>query len=85
MKTENLTNKQLEVYLSIRGFIDKYGFPPSIRELCKMCGLSSPATMLTHLKNLRDKGYIAYNDKQSRTIRIIKEVDYDTIRNNWND
>lgn len=76
---DTLTPKQVEVYLAIKGFIDKYHYSPSIRELCKMCGLNSTATMFVHLKKMRKKGYIDYIERKMRTITIVKEIDYDII------
>lgn len=70
---EELTNKQLEVYTAIKGFINKYGYSPTIRELCKMCGCNSPATIYVHLKKMRAKGFITYIDKKGRTLRILEE------------
>ena len=74
-----LTPKQLEVYTAIKGFISKYSYPPSIRELCKMCDCNSPATIFVHLKKMKRKGFIDFEEKKGRTIRIMKEVDYDII------
>ena len=69
---KELTKKQTEIYNQIKEFINKYGYSPTIRELCDLCGLSSSATMFIHLKKLRDKGAIDYEDGKSRTITIYK-------------
>lgn len=69
---KDLTKKQKEVFSSIVDFINENGYSPTIRELCEIEGLSSPATMHFHLKHLVSKGYITYVPKISRTIRIVE-------------
>ena len=69
---EDLTSKQYELYLAIKYYIEKYGFSPSIRDLCKIVCNNSPATVLSKLKMLKKKGYISYIPDKNRTIRIIK-------------
>lgn len=70
----NLTDKQFEVLIYIKEFINRRGFSPTVREIAKLINVSSPATVHTHLKNLVKKGYISYQSKSSRTIRVIKEM-----------
>ena len=77
--SNTLTPKQVEVYLAIKGFTNKYHYSPSIRELCKMCEINSPATMFVHLKKMKKKGYIDYIESKARTITIVKEIEYDSI------
>lgn len=69
---KDLTKKQKEVFSSIVDFINEHGYSPTVRELCEIEGLSSPATMHFHLKRLVNMGYITYVPKMSRTIRIVK-------------
>lgn len=74
-----LTAKQLEVYFLIKKYIKEHNYPPSIRELCALCNVSSPATMFVHLKKMKKKGYIDYIERKSRTLQIIKGVSDDII------
>lgn len=73
----NLTPKQVELYDAIKECLDKYHYSPTVRELCRMLGGKSTGTILPALRLLRKKGYIDYEDRKSRTIRIIKEVKYE--------
>lgn len=73
---ENITKAQVETYAAIKEYIDMYKYSPSIRDLCKIRGKSSPATMLYELRILKKKGYIDFAENKSRTIRILKEVKY---------
>lgn len=68
----NLTNRQEQVYLIIKGYINEKGYSPTIRELCKLCYTSSTATMHDMLGRLKEKGYIDYQNNLPRTI-VIKE------------
>lgn len=67
---EKLTKKQEEILTVIKKFIAEKGYAPTIRELCKLCNLSSTATMFVHLKNLTNKGYISQTESKFRTIEL---------------
>lgn len=67
-----LTYKQEEVLDVIRDSIKNNGYPPTVREICKELGLSSPGTAQFHLNALERKGYISRR-KGYRTIKILKE------------
>lgn len=67
---EKLTAKQEEILTVIKKFIAEKGYAPTIRELCKLCNLSSTATMFVHLKNLTNKGYISQTENKFRTIEL---------------
>lgn len=69
---EILTEKQYEILNIIKDFIDKYGYSPTVREIGKIAGLNSPATVWVHLKHLKEKDYIYYAEGKMRTIRIIE-------------
>lgn len=73
---QNLTKKQEEVLTFIKKYIVKYGFPPSVREICAGLGLSSPATVHTHLKQLELKGAISKTKSKFRTIEVTGENEY---------
>ncbi len=70
---ERLTKKQERTYNAIKEYIGKYGFSPTIRELCEMTGVKSTATVYCSLKVLKRKGYIAYLYNRNRTIRLLNE------------
>ena len=67
---EKLTAKQESILKEIKKFIAEKGYAPTIRELCKLCNLSSTATMFVHLKNLTNKGYISQTESKFRTIEL---------------
>lgn len=73
---QKLTRKQEEVLTFIKKYIVKYGFPPSVREICAGLNLSSPATVHTHLKQLELKGAISKTKSKFRTIEVTGENEY---------
>ena len=54
----------------IKNYIDDRGFPPSIREICKAAGFSSPRAGQKYLESLEEKGYIQRENKP-RGIKIM--------------
>ena len=75
MNTE-LTRKQKEVLIFIKKYIASHGYPPAVREICDGLGLSSPATVHTHLTELEKKGAITKTKSKFRTIEINGENEY---------
>jgi repressor LexA len=66
-----LTQKQDAVFLFIKAFILKHGFPPSIREI----GLHfqiAPPSVLSHLKAIERKGFIRRHPLKPRCLEILK-------------
>ena len=55
----------------LKYYIEVYKYTPTIRELGKHMGLSSPATIYYYLKRLEQKGYIKRIN--NRSIEIIGE------------
>ena len=55
---EELTNRQSFVLSIIRDFCCRYGYPPTIRQLCELVGASSPSTIHQYVVALRRKGYL---------------------------
>jgi len=68
---EKLTKRQKQILDFIEEFIIKKAYPPSVREICKAVGLSSPATVQSHLDKLKTKGYIKRDPLKPRTIEIM--------------
>lgn len=68
-----MTFSQSVIYECIKQYIKEKYESPTIREICERAGLSSPATVHKHLKNLKDKGYIDYKPREKRSIRIKEE------------
>ena len=73
---KNITKRQEDVLVYIKKYVVEHGFPPSTREIGAALGLSSPATVHTHLKKLEDAGCIRKTDSKFRTIEIVGENEF---------
>lgn len=69
-----ITDSQRRVYDAIVGYIEEFGYSPSVRDLCRLCGISSPNGVNIHLAALESRGWITRNQRQARTIRPIGGV-----------
>lgn len=69
---EKLGSRRKQILKFIEEEANKKGYPPSIREIGKAVGLSSSATVYTHLAKLEKDGYIRRGKAISRGIEILK-------------
>ncbi len=76
VKKENLTTKQDNVLRVIYDFIIKYNYPPSVREITKILGLSSPKSVSDHIVILQKKGYVQKNSVARSLILTEKALWY---------
>lgn len=73
---ETLTTRQSDILDALKRSIANNGYPPTVRELGKMVGLSSSATTQFHLTKLEEKGYIKKVDSKNRTIELLVPNEY---------
>ena len=66
-----LTKKRERVYLFIKKFIEKNGYPPTMIEIGKHMGVTDSAAN-QHVQALQKMGYVSYQKKKQRTLRIVK-------------
>lgn len=71
-----LTEKQNNVLDFIKKFTASHGYPPSIREIGKGLGLSSPATVHTHVRRLCNAGYLKVDNNKFRAMEILVDNEY---------
>ncbi len=74
---EKLTRSQERILDGIKRSLAEKGYPPTVREIGKKVGLSSPATIQFHINKLAEKGYIKKSDKANRTIELLVPNEYD--------
>lgn len=67
---KELTKRQTEVLNYVKKFMVSHGYPPTVREIGKALGISSPATIQSHLVSLQNKGYIVKGNKMNRAIEL---------------
>ena len=74
---KQITDKQNNVLDFIKKFTATHGYPPSIREIGKALGLSSPATVHTHVKKLCNAGYLKVDNNKFRAMEILVDNEYE--------
>ncbi|MBU5426606.1 transcriptional repressor LexA [Tissierella pigra] len=72
---EELTQKQIEILLYIKSEVQRQGYPPSVRDICKGVDLKSTSTVHSHLEKLESKGYIRKDPTKPRAIEILDKND----------
>lgn len=69
-----VTRRQREILDFITGFRAAHGYAPSLEEIGRAFGLSSPATVHKHLTNLEAKGLIRRETHRSRAIEVLEDA-----------
>ena len=80
----NISSRQEKILKFISKKIKESGYPPSIREIASAVGLSSSATVHSHLKKLEEKGYLKRNQSKSRAISLLSRQKDETIDRGFN-
>ncbi len=62
------TERQTRILAVIREFTDEHGYPPSVREIGELVGLSSSSTVQSHLKSLEKRGLIHRDPTKPRAL-----------------
>ena len=68
---EETTERQRRILEVIREFTADRGYPPSVREIGEMVGLSSSSTIHAHLKTLERRGFITRDPTKPRALRSV--------------
>jgi repressor LexA len=68
---EALTTAQKELYDWLVDYISTNQHSPSIRQMMRAMNLKSPAPVQSRLDHLKKKSYIAWEEGQARTIRLL--------------
>jgi repressor LexA len=71
---QGLSGRQRQVLDFIRGFIDEHGYPPTIRDIQKGCGISSTSVVDYNLKVLEKRGLLDRDGHVSRGLELVGEA-----------
>ena len=71
MDNGKLTKRQQQVLDYVQRETAKNSYPPTVREIGEALGLSSSATVHTHLAALEAKGYLHRDASKSRSLTVI--------------
>ncbi len=75
-----LTDRQRRVLDMIRHWIDRRGYPPTVREIGDAVGLNSTSSVAYQLRTLERKGYLRRSGSRPRTVGVLpvdKDVEPD--------
>ncbi len=71
-RRKGLSERQVKILEVLDNFQKKYGYPPSIREICNKTNISSTSVVNYYLDQLEEMGHIERDQGVSRGIRLIK-------------
>lgn len=65
----DLNEKERLVLQYINDTLVQYGYPPTVRDICRATGIKSTSSVHDYIGRLEDKGYVIRDSKKSRGIR----------------
>jgi repressor LexA len=74
-----VTAKQKRVLQAILDFTKENKYPPTVRELCRELGLSSPSTVHGFLERLKLNGLVTWEERCIRTLKVVHQNERNKI------
>ena len=68
--TQERTSCESAILAYISYYMASYGYSPTYREIGSAVGIRSSSTVCSHLRALRDQGFIAFDARKARGISI---------------
>ncbi|MGH4020314.1 MAG: transcriptional repressor LexA [Pseudonocardiaceae bacterium] len=68
--TDGLTPRQRRVLEVIRDWVERFGYPPSVREIGEAVGLTSTSSVAHQLRALERKGYLRRDPNRPRAVGV---------------
>jgi repressor LexA len=65
-----LTGRQQEIWAFLVDYVDRHGYPPTVREIGEAVGLASPSTVHAHLANLERAGLLRRDPTKPRALEL---------------
>jgi repressor LexA len=65
-----LTGRQQEIWSFLVEYVDRHGYPPTVREIGEAVGLASPSTVHAHLANLERAGLLRRDPTKPRALEL---------------
>ncbi|MER7889739.1 transcriptional repressor LexA [Micromonospora sp. NPDC094482] len=66
----DLTARQRRILEFIRTWVERHGYPPSVREIGEAVGLVSPSSVAYQLKELEKKGFLRRDPNRPRAVDV---------------
>ncbi|MFN8183551.1 MAG: transcriptional repressor LexA [Candidatus Nanopelagicales bacterium] len=74
---DGLTERQRRILEEIKHAVETRGYPPSVREIGEVVGLTSPSSVNYQLKVLERKGYLRRDPHRPRALEVLSPGDLD--------
>src|SRR5439155_6340457 len=71
LEAEMLTGRQQEIWDFLVDYVDRHGYPPTVREIGEAVGLASPSTVHAHLANLERAGLLKRDPTKPRAVELV--------------
>lgn len=74
--------KREQILEAINSYINEHQYPPTIREVCEIVGLKSPASVHRHVEILKEQGVLESDSgkQNKRALRVRKRTeDFDAL------
>lgn len=65
-----LTDRDQKVLRVVQKFIERKGYPPSVRQIARVLGLKSSSGVHKSLVRLREEGLVQWEEGQLRTLHL---------------
>src|SRR5438477_10140977 len=69
-----LTQRQQEIWQFLVTYVERHGYPPTVREIGEAVGLASPSTVHAHLANRERAGLLRRDPTKPRALEILGRV-----------
>lgn len=66
-----LTVRQQEIWDYLVAYVERHGYPPTVREIGEAVGLASPSTVHAHLANLERAGLLKRDPTKPRALDLV--------------
>jgi len=66
-----LTDRQQQIWNYLVEYVDRHGYPPTVREIGERVGLASPSTVHAHLANLERAGLLRRDPTKPRALELL--------------
>jgi repressor LexA len=78
--TAELTGRQREIWSFLVDYVDRHGYPPTVREIGGAVGLASPSTVHAHLANLERAGLLRRDPTKPRALELVGREKFGTAK-----
>lgn len=69
-----MNDREQQIYNAIQCYTFTRGYPPTVRELGDLVGLSSASSVHKYLVKIKRQGYITFEPGQPRTLRVVRPL-----------